>query len=209
MRLTSSAAGIVTFSSSFYFLCISYVFIFFIFSHYFRRHGDIISASTARWVRRNLSTMPRATSWPEKVLWSESGLSLTGDRNLPLPEGCVLVDTAAGHLTCGGSYFDVLERGLNKHVLKSVIIPSDEHQSTPEPFGKGACSRPSTARAWSNSNPVVLWMVSSLSNCGSVSLGGSHVDEMDTARRISSDSLNSSSCLLTESLLESIMASLL
>ena len=34
----------------------------------------------------------------------------------------LLVDTAAGHPTCGGSYLEVLEKGLNTHGIKSVII---------------------------------------------------------------------------------------
>ena len=49
-----------------------------------------------------------------------------GDRNLPLQEGFVLVDTAAGHPTCGGSYFDALELWLNKQGLKSVVISVDK-----------------------------------------------------------------------------------
>ena len=48
------------------------------------------------------------------------------DRNLPLQEGFVLVDTAAGHPTCGGSYFDALERVLNKQGVNCVVISVDK-----------------------------------------------------------------------------------
>ena len=46
--------------------------------------------------------------------------------NLFLSEGCALVDTAAGHPTCGGSYFETLEAGLNKCGPKNVVISSDK-----------------------------------------------------------------------------------
>ena len=40
-------------------------------------------------------------------------------------KGCALVDTAAGHPTCGGSYFETLDAGLNTCGVKSVVISSD------------------------------------------------------------------------------------
>ena len=47
------------------------------------------------------------------------------EMTIPLHAGHMLMDSAAGHPTCGGSYFDVLESGLNVHGINSVIISSD------------------------------------------------------------------------------------
>ena len=90
---------------SLYLLCL---YLYYLISFFQVTWSRIISASAAR------STTPSTTSWLTKVRWSESLIEIY--------EGCVLVDTAAGHPTCGGSYFDALERGLNKHGIKSVII---------------------------------------------------------------------------------------
>ena len=93
---------------SLYLLCL---YLYYLISFFQVTWSRIISASAAR------STTPSTTSWLTKVRWSESLIEIY--------EGCVLVDTAAGHPTCGGSYFDALERGLNKHGIKSVIISSN------------------------------------------------------------------------------------
>ena len=45
---------------------------------------------------------------------------------MSLHAGHVLVDSAAGHPTCGGTYFAVLEHGLNAFGIKSVVIPFEK-----------------------------------------------------------------------------------
>ena len=44
-----------------------------------------------------------------------------------LPAGSALVDTGAGHPTCGSLYFERIETELNKWGIKSVIIPVKRH----------------------------------------------------------------------------------
>ena len=61
-----------------------------------------------------------------RVYCTDDALAYASASNLPLSEGCALVDTAAGHPTCGGSYFEALEMGLNKWGVKSVVISSDK-----------------------------------------------------------------------------------
>ena len=41
-----------------------------------------------------------------------------------LPAGSALVDTGAGHPTCGSLYFERIETALNQWGIKSVVIPA-------------------------------------------------------------------------------------
>ena len=63
-----------------------------------------------------------------------------------LSEGCALVDTAAGHPTCGGSYFETLEAGLNMCGLKSVVISSDRASIPIQARGVGGVARTKEVR---------------------------------------------------------------
>ena len=43
-----------------------------------------------------------------------------------VPTGHMLADSAAGHPTQGGAYFDILEFGLHAQGMKSIILSSDK-----------------------------------------------------------------------------------
>ena len=55
-----------------------------------------------------------------------SALNFASVLSAMLPAGSALVDTGAGHPTCGSLYFERIETELNKWGIKSVIIPMEK-----------------------------------------------------------------------------------
>ena len=63
--------------------------------------------------------------------------------NILLPAGSALVDTGAGHPTCGSVYFERIETELNRCGIKSIVIPTENASIPVHAKGVGgvACTK--------------------------------------------------------------------